>query len=257
MGISPQTWSAYESGSAYPSLDVLSRICEQFRVSMDWLLTGQGTPRPPQRIPILARCPAGPPQSWFQEEHVADAPDVFDDFNQDAGPLYALRVVGDSMNPWMWNGDTAVISPTDASSIKSGDVVCARVEGTTEEYTIKRIRFRTGHVALVPDNPNFATSEYPRARVHIQGRVLHVIHKLEGTQRYDPDLLEFLQRPNLRTVVRTMLTMPDTIWTAFRTAIDSAGPPPKQPGLPTFLYLRNVLLQALILIERQFDLSSH
>jgi transcriptional regulator with XRE-family HTH domain len=40
LGISQSQLSKYERGVAVPPADVLIRIKEQFRVSIDWLLTG-------------------------------------------------------------------------------------------------------------------------------------------------------------------------------------------------------------------------
>jgi transcriptional regulator with XRE-family HTH domain len=40
LGISQSQLSKYERGVAAPPADVLIRIKEQFRVSIDWLLTG-------------------------------------------------------------------------------------------------------------------------------------------------------------------------------------------------------------------------
>jgi transcriptional regulator with XRE-family HTH domain len=40
LGISQSQLSKYERGTVAPPADVLMRIKEQFRVSIDWLLTG-------------------------------------------------------------------------------------------------------------------------------------------------------------------------------------------------------------------------
>jgi transcriptional regulator with XRE-family HTH domain len=40
LGISQSQLSKYERGTVAPPADVLIRIKEQFRVSIDWLLTG-------------------------------------------------------------------------------------------------------------------------------------------------------------------------------------------------------------------------
>jgi transcriptional regulator with XRE-family HTH domain len=41
LGISQSQLSKYERGKVAPPADVLIRIKEQFRVSIDWLLTGE------------------------------------------------------------------------------------------------------------------------------------------------------------------------------------------------------------------------
>ena len=42
LGISQSQLSKYERGVAYPPADVLIRLKERLRVSIDWLLTGDG-----------------------------------------------------------------------------------------------------------------------------------------------------------------------------------------------------------------------
>ena len=41
LGISQSQLSKYERGVAAPAADVLVRVKERFRVSVDWLLTGE------------------------------------------------------------------------------------------------------------------------------------------------------------------------------------------------------------------------
>jgi transcriptional regulator with XRE-family HTH domain len=51
LGISQSQLSKYERGIVYPPADVLIRIKEHFRVSIDWLLTGD-----PQSGGRMSRC---------------------------------------------------------------------------------------------------------------------------------------------------------------------------------------------------------
>lgn len=38
IGVTPSAWSAYEKGKQKPSVDVLYKIAERFKISLDWFL---------------------------------------------------------------------------------------------------------------------------------------------------------------------------------------------------------------------------
>ena len=215
--------------------------------------------RPPRfvpnpRVPILSRCPAGSPETWYEMDYAVDAPDAYDELQGDAPALFALRVVGDSMNPWMWDGDLAIVDPGQAGAARNGDVIVARVEGITEEYTIKRVRFEDHYVVLIPDNPNYDSMEFPGARVHIQGLVVKVLHSVGPGRRYDEDLLGFLQRPEVRVFLRSMLRLPPPMWEVLQKALSETGEIPKE-GPQTYAYLSRVLSEAVNEMGKRFVAS--
>lgn len=259
------------TGKRKPTLRHLERIAGALGVSVSELLAAkereegpepgerQGRPRKTgdrgaplrPRVPVLSRCPAGSPQTWYEMDYAVDAPDACDELEGDAPALYAVRVVGDSMNPWMWDGDLAVVDPTQAESARNGDVIVARVEGVTEEYTIKRVRFENHYVVLIPDNPRYESMEYPGARVHIQGLVVRVLHNVSQGRRYDEDLLEFLQRPEVRTFLRSMLAMPPPMWEVLQQVLSRTGEIPKT-GPQIYAYLSRVLSEAVNEMGKRF-----
>jgi transcriptional regulator with XRE-family HTH domain len=42
IGINRSTWSSYESGRATPSVEVLIKLYEKYKINLHWLLVGQG-----------------------------------------------------------------------------------------------------------------------------------------------------------------------------------------------------------------------
>ena len=259
------------TGKRKPTFRHLERIADALGVSVSELVAaqereegsedGEGQARPRvagdrgapsrPRVPVLSRCPAGPPQTWYEMDCAVDAPDACDELEGDAPALYALRVVGDSMNPWMWDGDLAIVDPGQAESVRNGDVIVARVEGVTEEHTIKRVRFESHYVVLIPDNPRYESMEYPGARVHIQGLVVRVLHSVNQGRRYDEDLLEFLQRPEVRTFLRSMLAMPPPMWEVLQLVLARTGEIPKT-GPQIYAYLSRVLSEAINEMGKRF-----
>lgn len=271
-GIPASNLSEIMTGKRKPTLRQLERVAAALGTSVSTIIALKERKLPPAhirtetarltgkeaflspaqaRVPILSRCPAGPPETWYEIEDALDAPDAFQEIQPGAEPLYALRVIGDSMNPWMWDGDVAIVDPTQAGRARNGDVVVARVEGFTEEYTIKRVRFQDRHVVLVPDNPNYEAMEYPGARVHIQGLVVKVIHTVGQGHQYDEDLLEFLHRPEVRSFLRSMLQMPQPMWEVLQNVLTQAGPMPRR-GPEVYAYLSRVLSQAVSEMGKRF-----
>lgn len=121
-------------------------------------------------IPLMGRIAAGVPIEAIQQvsSHIA-AP---------AGMLasgrdhYALEVRGDSMiEAGIHDGDVVVIQSRDTAD--DGDIVVALVE--EQEATLKRLRRKSGTVALEAANPAYETRIYPEDKVRIQGRLVGLI----------------------------------------------------------------------------------
>jgi repressor LexA len=88
------------------------------------------------------------------------------------GAHYALEVKGDSMiDAGINNGDIVVIRET--QSADDGDIVVALVEG--HEATLKRLRRKSGMIALEAANPAYETRMYPDDKVEVQGRLVGLI----------------------------------------------------------------------------------
>jgi len=96
--------------------DMIQLLWFKFRVNPEFILHGQ---RPMfiekfdinRRIPIIADIPAGDWREWFDsyaavagDDYIA-APEVKGD------NLFAIRVIGDSMEPLLFEGDILVIDP--------------------------------------------------------------------------------------------------------------------------------------------------
>jgi len=132
------------------------------------------------RIPVLGAIAAGLP---IQVE--ASAPETTDDFVElpdgvikARGPLFALRVKGDSMvDASVLNGDVVVLRQQETAN--DGEMVAAWIEGD-EETTLKYL-FREGrNVRLQPANPAYAPIIRPANKVRINGRVVYIVRSLDN-----------------------------------------------------------------------------
>ncbi len=71
------------------------------------------------------------------------------------------------------DGDTVVIARADTA--ENGAIVVALVDG--REVTLKRIRRKSGAIALEPANKNYETRIFPPERVKIQGQLVGLLRR--------------------------------------------------------------------------------
>jgi repressor LexA len=123
------------------------------------------------QIPLFGRIAAGTPiealrdYSRYVDVHSAIL---------GRGEHYALEVDGDSMiEAGILDGDTVIIEQTD--SAENGSIVVALVDD--EEATLKRLRRKSGAIALEPANKNYETRIFPPERIKIQGRLVGLIRR--------------------------------------------------------------------------------
>ncbi len=141
----------------------------------DFRGTLQGAPAPTDSaampLPMYGRIAAGTPIEALRDH------DTFIDVPVSIlgrGEHYALEVDGDSMvDAGIFEGDTVIIERTEAAD--NGTIVVALVDN--EEATLKRIRRKSGAIALESANKNYETRIFPPERVKIQGRLVGLLRK--------------------------------------------------------------------------------
>lgn len=133
------------------------------------------------RVPVLGSIAAGEP-IMVEPRDAANADEwveLPEGFLRARGPLFALRVKGDSMiDASVLNGDVVILRQQQTAA--DGDMVAAWIEGD-EETTLKYF-YRDGHnVRLQPANPNPAYQPIvrPAEKVRINGLVVSVLRVLE------------------------------------------------------------------------------
>jgi SOS-response transcriptional repressor LexA len=100
--------------------------------------------------------------------------DLFDDPSPemlavpfDAPGCYAVQASGTCMEPYLRDGEYAIVDPNRAVLDKK--VVLATLDG---EFTLKRVRVRGENVELVPDNPAHKPIPVKTNKVVIKGVVI-------------------------------------------------------------------------------------
>lgn len=172
LGVSYSTYAGHENGSrglgrAGP------RYAKRFKVSLDWLLRGEGSgPAPSSESanvvpgPDIQRVNV-PVISWVQAGAFAEVPDISmtDEWvtaTQNVGPRsFALRVKGDSMEPDFPDGMIVVFDP-DLDPVP-GDFVVA--QNGDNEATFKRLVKDGSDWFLQPSNQRYPIKPLGDSRI--------------------------------------------------------------------------------------------
>lgn len=191
-GISTATLTSWKKGAYTPKSDKLALIASFFGVSLDYLMGVSASPLPmspewqdadefeadlderPESVwvPVIGRVAAGF-RKIMNEEILGFEPVDYD--LAESGRFFALRIAGDSMEPEIKKGSTAIVRcQQDADS---GDVCVVSING--DEATCKRIQKTDNGIMLVSNNPAyppryFSAKEIKDEPVTILGRVMEV-----------------------------------------------------------------------------------
>ena len=149
FNVTQQAVAKWEAGRSFPEPALLARIAELFEVSLDYLLGAQSLPPSPFRaVRIIGAVRAGYNALAVEEELGVESADV-----DDADAYRYLIVKGDSMEPYIHEGDLALVRLQ--PELRDGDLgVCIYGDG---EATLKRFYRRGGSVVLKPFNDNYET----------------------------------------------------------------------------------------------------
>ena len=171
LRISENTLSNYATGKRVPDALLAGVIARSLDVDALWLLTGLGELHGGpivlpaqgggefQGIPVVGRIAAGRLIAQYAAEHADDfiPLDPAQIIRGEGDLLFGLRITGDSMWPWMIEGDVAICSAFQIPDV--GDDVCF-YQYKTGESTIKRLdamNRKSGQARLRPLNPLYDT----------------------------------------------------------------------------------------------------
>ena len=167
----------WESGARQPNLDRVRQLASFFDVSVGYLLgTEERDTADPRVIPVLGYVRAGIPLTATEE--VLDYEEISRD-RAATGDHFALRVQGDSMEPYLLDGDVVIVRQQE--DVDSGDTAVVLIGG--EDATVKKLVKHDNGIALVASNPKYAplffsAQEVQSIPVHILGKVVELRRKL-------------------------------------------------------------------------------
>ena len=171
LGISQQSYSAYENGVSQPPRDALIKLAEYYQVSTDYLLDrtssptftqGQVTfsnvfPVEKRKIPFLGKIACGEP--IFAEEEKGVYVEALSDLHVD----FCLQAKGDSMiNARIKGGDIVFIRSQ--PEVNNGEIAAVAIGDTA---TLKRVYYypEKNQITLQAENPAFPPLTYVGAEL--------------------------------------------------------------------------------------------
>lgn len=166
-----------ENGLRNPTFEKLSRILDALGAGFEELLskTGRGTGAnvEPARLSTLHRIPV---VTWVMAGRWKEVCDAFEPGDADdwidsdvrGRNVFALRVVGSSMEPEFKEGEVIIVNPHVEPA--PGDFVV--VKNRDEEATFKQLKRYGPRWVLHPLNPNYDDVEVKRGEFKIIGKVV-------------------------------------------------------------------------------------
>ena len=157
--IPPSTLTGYFNGSRLPTPENVDKLAKFFRVSNVEIdprfatLPENLTPVDQSKlvkIPLIGHIACGEPITADQniEGYITEY------FSESVDPdsVFALKCEGDSMEPYIMDGDIAYIRQQ--PEVEDGEIAAVLVDGDTKA-TLKRVKRVGDQVILTPDNPRF------------------------------------------------------------------------------------------------------
>ena len=169
IGIATSTISMYEQGRREPDFETEEKIADFFNVSLSNL---RGRSSEANTLPVYARVAAGVPLEASGE--VVDFEEIPEAMAR-TGDFFGLRVVGDSMEPKISDGDTVIVRKQEDA--ENGEIVVVLVNGS--DACIKRLKKFAGGIMLLSTNPayepiTYTAEETDSLPVRIVGKVVEL-----------------------------------------------------------------------------------
>lgn len=155
VGKKAATISRYASGEITGvKRSTIVKLANFFGVNPAWLAGlsedkfSQVDIKPKQTLPILGTVRAG--YNHLADENIIGHVTVDREFS-DYDNYYALKIIGDSMEPVLYEGDIVIVHRQ--SDIENGQIGVVLLNG--DEATIKKIKKHNGFIELIPFNHNY------------------------------------------------------------------------------------------------------
>lgn len=169
MGVTPTAVSDYESGKRTPSLDLIVLLANRYNLSISWLITAHGDMYNNVRareshapcfidIPVVAPIAAGFPLSVAESEPL-ERLQIPASLLHLPPPYYAFRVEGESMSPYIIEGDIVILSRDWRDLDLDGRICGFR---TQDGITLKKLVYvhRQKTAWLMPLNHDYTPTPY-------------------------------------------------------------------------------------------------
>lgn len=162
--------------NSVPSADRIDKLAKYFGVSPDFIMgkvSGKTlVPSTGFLIPLLGRVAAGIPITAV--ENIIGQEEISSEVAA-LGEYFALRIAGDSMSPYIMDGDIVVVRQQ--SDADTGDIVIALIDG--QDGVCKKLKKIDGGIVLISINTFYEPRIFTNAMidtepVRILGKVIEI-----------------------------------------------------------------------------------
>ena len=156
LGVAYTTVNEWYTGTSYPRFDKLPAIASALGVFKSDLIEEDDN-NAKVGIPILGRIPAGVPFEAVQNDYIDDYLQPPKKWNHNPSNYFALKIIGDSMQPKYKNGDYVVFNKNVDSF--SGRDCCVLIDNN--DATFKRVTKNNNGILIEPLNIHNDTNFLP------------------------------------------------------------------------------------------------
>lgn len=188
IGVSESTVGKWILKKAMPRMGTIQKLADYFGVPKSYFL--EESPAAPQdapapaasdrrkiaRIPVLGRVAAGIPIEAI--ENIEDYEERYISVLEDPHDYFALRIVGHSMEPRIWDGDVVIVHKQD--DVDSGQIAVVLVNG--DDATVKQLKKSSSGITLIGLNPTVYSPHFYTADEvnHLPVRILGAVCEVRG-----------------------------------------------------------------------------
>jgi repressor LexA len=170
VGVSQGHLCVIEKQERAPLLTLLKAICYEHKVSLEWLLNGEGeifsSCAPGESIPVFEQLPESYPEGLRGKEATGYL--SLPGLPQDSFAIYQR---GDYMAPTIHARDLVICEPAD--TIANDDLVL--IKNKWDIWMIRRFRKTAEKCTLTADNPNYRPFEYDDRAQRLIAKVISIL----------------------------------------------------------------------------------
>lgn len=175
VGVTTATVSRWESGEISAlKAETIRKVADALHISPLVFIGEDMSTIKTIKIPVVGRVVAGTP--IFAQENIEGMVEINEDDSK--GVMFALKVIGHSMEPRIQEGDLLIIHKQD--DVESGDIAIVLING--DEATVKQVKKQADGIMLIGFNqdvyePHFySNKQIEQLPIRIMGKVVESRH---------------------------------------------------------------------------------
>lgn len=175
VGVTTATVSRWESGEISTlKAETIRKVADALHISPLVFIGEDMSTIKTIKIPVVGRVVAGTP--IFAQENIEGMVEINEDDSK--GVMFALKVIGHSMEPRIQEGDLLIIHKQE--DVESGDIAIVLVNG--DEATVKQVKKQSDGIMLIGFNqdvyePHFySNKQIEQLPIRIMGKVVESRH---------------------------------------------------------------------------------